>query len=160
MFEDNPLDAGLSPLDVARHCGHPLRREAVTKALQAAILKRDAAASQIQKLQRGKSTREFEQKQHEVLNGFSSKTPTRVMRDQLREQGVPPLDGEHAGALSTIFNQPLIEITITLASSYLAFYTAEALHMSGVLSVVALGLWMGKHGKTRISPEVEHFLSA
>ena len=62
------------------------------------------------------------------------------------------------GWLSTIFNQPLIEITITLASSYLAFYTAEALHMSGVLSVVALGLWMGKHGKTRISPEVEHFL--
>ena len=40
------------------------------------------------------------------------------------------------GWLSTIFNQPLIEITITLASSYLAFYTAEALHMSGVLSVV------------------------
>ena len=30
--------------------------------------------------------------------------------------------------------------------------------MSGVLAVVALGLYMGKNGKTRISPEVEHFL--
>ena len=44
LFDNYALDAGLSPLDVARHCGHPLRREAVTKALQAAILKRDAAA--------------------------------------------------------------------------------------------------------------------
>ena len=31
--------------------------------------------------------------------------------------------------------------------------------MSGVLAVVALGLYMGKNGRTRISPEVEHFLS-
>jgi hypothetical protein len=53
MFEDNPLDAGLSPLDVARHCGHPDRREAVTKALQAAILKRDAAAGRTPNVETG-----------------------------------------------------------------------------------------------------------
>ena len=53
MFEDNPLDAGLSPLDVARHCGHPLRREAVTKALQAAIRKRDAAAGRTPNVETG-----------------------------------------------------------------------------------------------------------
>jgi len=44
VFDNYALDAGLSPLDVARHCGHPDRREAVTKAFEAAILKRDAAA--------------------------------------------------------------------------------------------------------------------
>lgn len=43
-FDGYSLDAGLSPLDVARHCGHPDRREAVTQAFEAAILKRDAAA--------------------------------------------------------------------------------------------------------------------
>jgi hypothetical protein len=53
MFEDNPLDAGLSPLDVARHCGHPDRREAVTKALQAAIRKRDAAAGRTPRVETG-----------------------------------------------------------------------------------------------------------
>ena len=51
--EGYPLDAGLSPLDVARHCGHPLRREAVTKALQAAILKRDAAAGRTPNVETG-----------------------------------------------------------------------------------------------------------
>ena len=55
--------------------------------------------------------------------------------------------------LSTIFNMPSVEITITLAAAYLTFLSAEALRMSGVLAVVALGLYMGKNGKTRISPE-------
>ena len=56
--------------------------------------------------------------------------------------------------LSTIFNMPSVEITITLAAAYLTFLSAEALGLSGVLAVVALGLYMGKNGKTRISPEV------
>ena len=60
--------------------------------------------------------------------------------------------------ISSIFNTPVIEITITLAAAYLTFFSAEALQMSGVLAVVALGLVMGKEGKARISPEVGHFL--
>ena len=60
--------------------------------------------------------------------------------------------------ISSIFNNPVIEITITLAAAYLTFFSAEALQMSGVLAVVALGLFMGKEGKVRISPEVGHFL--
>jgi len=61
--------------------------------------------------------------------------------------------------LATIFNSPVIEITITLSAAYLTFFSAEALEMSGVLAVVALGLYMGKEGKPRISPEVGHFLA-
>ena len=61
--------------------------------------------------------------------------------------------------LATIFNNPVIEITITLSAAYLTFFSAEALEMSGVLAVVALGLYMGKEGKPRISPEVGHFLA-
>ena len=50
---DYPLDAGMTPLDVAAKCGHPDRREAVTKALQAAILKRDAAAGRTPNVETG-----------------------------------------------------------------------------------------------------------
>ncbi len=51
--------------------------------------------------------------------------------------------------ISRIFNSTVIEITITLATAYLTFFSAEALEMSGVLAVVALGLFMGKEGKVR-----------
>ena len=61
------------------------------------------------------------------------------------------------GILSTqwlgwIFNNPIIEITITLSTAYLTFFSAEALQMSGVLAVVALGLFMGKEGKVCLRP--------
>jgi NhaP-type Na+/H+ or K+/H+ antiporter len=58
-----------------------------------------------------------------------------------------------------VFNDALIEITVIIAAAYLTFFVAEHfLHVSGVLGLVALGLVMGSVGKTRISPEVEHFL--
>ena len=53
LFDNYALDAGLSPLDVARHCGAASRREAVTKALQAAIRKRDAAAGRTPNVETG-----------------------------------------------------------------------------------------------------------
>ena len=41
----------------------------------------------------------------------------------------------------------------------MTFYIAEHfLHVSGVLGLVSLGLLMASVGRTRISPEVEHFL--
>ncbi len=58
-----------------------------------------------------------------------------------------------------VLNDALIEITVIIAAAYLTFFVAESfLHVSGVLGLVALGLLMAGIGKTRISPEVEHFL--
>jgi len=58
-----------------------------------------------------------------------------------------------------VFNDPLVEITVIIAAAYLTFFVAEHfLHVSGVLGLVALGLAMASVGKTRISPEVGHFL--
>ena len=60
--------------------------------------------------------------------------------------------------LSYVFNDALVEITITLASTYVTFYVGETfLQVSGVLAVVTFGIEMNSH-KTNISPEVEVFL--
>ncbi|XP_022089278.1 sodium/hydrogen exchanger 10-like [Acanthaster planci] len=60
--------------------------------------------------------------------------------------------------LSYIFNDAMVEITITLASTYLTFYFGESvLGVSGVLAVVVLGLIVNAE-RTAISPEVEVFL--
>lgn len=61
--------------------------------------------------------------------------------------------------LRHVFNDALVEITLTVAAAYLVFYIAESfLHVSGVLALVALGLLLAGVGRTRISPEVEGFL--
>ncbi|MGM0406369.1 MAG: cation:proton antiporter [Bacteroidota bacterium] len=58
-----------------------------------------------------------------------------------------------------VFNDALVEITVIVAGAYITFYIAEHFfHVSGVLGLVALGLLMASSGRTRISPEVEHFL--
>jgi ankyrin repeat protein len=53
MYDHYPLDAGMTPLDAAAKCGHPDRREAVTQAFEAAILKRDAAAGRTPRVETG-----------------------------------------------------------------------------------------------------------
>lgn len=58
-----------------------------------------------------------------------------------------------------VFNDPMIEIAISIASAYLAFFLAENIfHVSGVVAVVALALLFASVGRTRISPEVTEFL--
>ena len=60
--------------------------------------------------------------------------------------------------LSYIFNDALVEITITLGMTYLVFYSGEwIVGVSGVLAVVMLGLIVNAE-KVAISPEVEVFL--
>lgn len=60
--------------------------------------------------------------------------------------------------LSHVFNDALVEITITLASTYITFYVGEGLfQVSGVLAVVTLGIELNSR-RTSISPEVETFL--
>ena len=56
-----------------------------------------------------------------------------------------------------IFDDDLVEVTITFAAAYLTFYVAEDVcHVSGVLALVALGLCVASFGKSRISPNSEH----
>jgi NhaP-type Na+/H+ or K+/H+ antiporter len=61
--------------------------------------------------------------------------------------------------LKRVFNDALFEITVIISAAYLAFFMAEHFfHVSGVLAVVSFGLMMAGIGKTRISPQVGHFL--
>ena len=60
--------------------------------------------------------------------------------------------------LKHIFNDAAIETSITFVTAYLTFFMAENQHtnlqLSGVLAVVALGLYLSKN-KTCISPNIE-----
>ena len=60
--------------------------------------------------------------------------------------------------LSRIHNNYVIEVNVTVFGAYLLFYLTEgtSLHMSGILALVALGLYMTRTGKTRISVASEH----
>jgi NhaP-type Na+/H+ or K+/H+ antiporter len=61
--------------------------------------------------------------------------------------------------IKKVFNDMLVEITAIIAAAYLTFFIAEHfLHVSGVLALVAFGLVMASYGRTKISPEVQHFL--
>ena len=60
--------------------------------------------------------------------------------------------------IGKLINQPLIEITLSVAAAYLTFIIAESLHVSGVVALVALALMFSTLGRTRISPEISHFL--
>ncbi len=61
--------------------------------------------------------------------------------------------------LGRAFNDPMVEITTTIVLGYMAMWIAEGmLHVSGVMALVAAGLWMGGPARTKVSPEVSHFL--
>ena len=61
--------------------------------------------------------------------------------------------------IKKVFNDALVEISVIVGAAYLTFFVAEYFfHVSGVLALVTLGLIMAGVGRTRISPEVEHFM--
>lgn len=61
--------------------------------------------------------------------------------------------------IKKVFNDVLLETSLIVAGAYLTFFVAEHFfHVSGVLALVAFGIWIAYYGKTRISPEVQHFL--
>jgi NhaP-type Na+/H+ or K+/H+ antiporter len=61
--------------------------------------------------------------------------------------------------IKNVFNDALVETSLVVASAYLTFFVAEhTFHVSGVLGLVALGLIIGGVGRSRISPQVEHFM--
>jgi NhaP-type Na+/H+ or K+/H+ antiporter len=58
-----------------------------------------------------------------------------------------------------VYNDPMFEITTIIGGSYLTFFIAEKFfHVSGVLGLCALGIYFASIGRTKISPEVHHFL--
>ncbi|MFT7053209.1 MAG: NhaP-type Na+/H+ or K+/H+ antiporter [Psychromonas sp.] len=61
--------------------------------------------------------------------------------------------------IGRLFNQPLIEITLTISAAYIAYFIAEDIfEVSGVVAVVSLGVLVSSIGRTRISPGVTVFL--
>ncbi|MDX9696446.1 MAG: sodium:proton antiporter, partial [Bacteroidales bacterium] len=58
-----------------------------------------------------------------------------------------------------VFNDALVEISILIAAAYITFFIAEHFfHVSGVIGLVTFGIMMAGVGRTRLSPQVEHFL--
>ena len=53
--------------------------------------------------------------------------------------------------LSFVYNDRLLIISCTFFAAYIVFYVAEETALSGILAIVALGLYMSGVGKTRIS---------
>jgi Na+/H+ antiporter len=60
--------------------------------------------------------------------------------------------------IGKLINQPLVEITLSVAAAYITFIIAETMHVSGVVALVTLALIFSTLGRTRISPEISHFL--
>ena len=60
--------------------------------------------------------------------------------------------------IGRVFNDPMIEITLSIVVAYLAFMVAESMHASGVVAVVVLALMFASIGRTKVSPEVSGFL--
>jgi len=59
--------------------------------------------------------------------------------------------------LSKIHNNGTLEVNTTIFCSYMLFFVAENIFkVSGILAIVALGLYMTNTGKTKISAESEH----
>ena len=63
-----------------------------------------------------------------------------------------------ASVISRIKYNSVLEINATVSISYLLFYIAEstALHVSGIIALVVMGLYMTNIGKTRISQGATH----
>lgn len=61
--------------------------------------------------------------------------------------------------LKKVFNDALFEITVIVSAAYLTFFVAEHfVSVSGVIALVSYGVMMAGIGRTRISPQVGHFL--
>lgn len=60
--------------------------------------------------------------------------------------------------LRRVIRDDVLTSTITFIACYIVFYFAEFtfFHVSGILAIVVLGLFMSAFGKTKIYPESEH----
>ena len=67
-----------------------------------------------------------------------------------------------AFCLNRIHNQPIMEANLTVCFPYICFYVSEhhSVHVSGILALVAMGLYMTNRGRTGISCESEEAIHA
>ena len=100
----------------------------------------------------------------DIVEGKQS-TPGQVAMKFIRLSGGGPLFGIFVGfivsiLLSKIFNNFALEVNTTIVACYIMFYFAEFTNLgfSGILALVALGLFMTYSGKTKISTESQHAL--
>lgn len=64
-----------------------------------------------------------------------------------------------SSVLAKIENDRVVETTLTLGASLFIFTAVEYfIHLSGVISVVIAGLFIGNLGRSRISPQVSEFV--
>lgn len=94
--------------------------------------------------------------------GFET-TPVSVSLNFIRLAGGGPTVGFLVGMAGSFWLRRLIRddvltSTVTFIACYICFYLAEFtfLHVSGILAIVVLGLFMSAHGRTKIYPESEH----
>jgi len=98
-----------------------------------------------------------------VAPGEANLSPLMITWDFLRVVLMGTFIGVAFGAVAIawigrVFNDPMIEITLTIAGSFLAFMVAESVHASGVVAVVVIALMFASIGRTKVSPEVSGFL--
>ncbi len=98
-----------------------------------------------------------------VAPGETNLSPLMISLDFLRVVFMGLLIGVLFGGVAIawigrVFNDPMIEITLTIAGSFLAFMVAESIHASGVVAVVVIALMFASIGRTKVSPEVAGFL--
>ena len=57
--------------------------------------------------------------------------------------------------IGKIWNNPLVEITLTIVLAHSSFIIAEHfMHVSGVIATVVAGLTLGSYGRSKVSPQV------
>lgn len=61
-----------------------------------------------------------------------------------------------AQLINRVRNDPVLTLNITVVSCYLLYFTAEyvdlGIKISGIMSLVSMGLYMAAFGKTKIAP--------
>ncbi len=61
--------------------------------------------------------------------------------------------------IKQVFKDVLVESTLIIVSAYFVFFICENIFgVSGVLGLVTLGVMMAGPGRTKISPQVQHFI--
>lgn len=95
--------------------------------------------------------------------GKEPPTPVGIATNLVRIAGGGPILGIAMGIIGSIWLRRVIRddvltSTITFIACYIIFYCAEFtfFHVSGILAIVVLGLFMSAFGKTKIYPESEH----
>jgi monovalent cation:H+ antiporter, CPA1 family len=90
-----------------------------------------------------------------IVLGTTALSPGQLVWESIRQFGVIALGGLAVGvmvgfaasALTSHFDDHLLEITLTTITAYASFLLGEALHVSPVMAVLVAGLVVGNYGR-------------